>query len=168
MWLLKSCSCLLVAFIVISASEIAEEVSLNADGIHRVGESVANVDQELPIDKLDDLNEDIDEATGEDGFVVRGSTNNNQRRCPTGEEYLTCGPTCQITCGTLGTSCPTGDCQAGCFCKGSRVRSTSGQCISQRSCPSELTSSFFRGYSWNNQLWSNLWLGLSTYTADNT
>lgn len=55
--------------------------------------------------------------------------------CPPFEEYLTCGPTCQITCNTIGETCPQGPCQRGCYCQKGKVRSTrTGKCISQKFC----------------------------------
>lgn len=61
--------------------------------------------------------------------------------CPLFEEYLECGPTCQITCGSLGQSCPPGPCRRGCFCELGKVRSRkTGKCISQKHCTSKWTN----------------------------
>lgn len=58
--------------------------------------------------------------------------------CALFEDLLSCGPTCQVTCETLGKACPPGPCQRGCFCETGKVRSTkTGRCISQKLCPSK-------------------------------
>lgn len=72
--------------------------------------------------------------------VSRNGSADNVRHliCPLFEDYLTCGPTCQVTCATLGKACPSGPCQRGCFCETGKVRSTKfGKCISQKFCPSK-------------------------------
>lgn len=91
--------------------------------------------EETELNVIRDLDEDdglIDEELEQDG-------SNRNSVCPPFEEYLTCGPTCQITCETLGTACPVGSCQPGCFCKAGRVRSSRGNCISQNKCSSEFS-----------------------------
>lgn len=80
---------------------------------------------------------DLDEEEEFQEEELDGSNRNSV--CPPFEEYLTCGPTCQITCDTLGTACPAGSCQPGCFCKAGRVRNSRGNCVSQTKCSSEFT-----------------------------
>lgn len=94
---------------------------------------VRDLDQEF-----DDDDEDEDDELLENNIkALDTKTSLSSSGCSLFETYLTCGPTCHITCDTLGTSCPAGACTSGCFCKGSRVLSSSGLCISQRNCPSK-------------------------------
>lgn len=89
-------------------------------------------DTDLILQDYDDL--DLTEKDTKDV-----SDNRKSKGCPSSEEYLNCGPTCQITCDTLGLTCPAGPCQRGCYCKLGKVRSVqSGRCISQKFCQSKL------------------------------
>lgn len=78
----------------------------------------------------------------DDNKVTHGHSNVQDIRhfsCPLFEEYLNCGPTCDITCASLGKACPPGPCQSGCFCEPGKVRSTkTGKCVSQKYCSSKL------------------------------
>lgn len=97
-----------------------------------------DLDQEFSDDDNAEEEDDDDELSENEIKALVAKSSLNFRNCSLFETYLTCGPTCHITCDTLGTSCPAGACTSGCFCKGSRVLSSSGLCISQRNCPSKL------------------------------
>lgn len=109
---------------------------------HQVLEVPLLTEEEIVHILSETQNEDEDEDFGvvyEYPLVVRGGDKYIEDKCPLFEEYLTCGPTCQITCNTLGTACPAGPCVPGCFCKPGKVRSTHGICISQKICHSKLS-----------------------------
>lgn len=110
------------AIVVISSEEIGQEVDL------------VQVSEKEEIAR-DTGEEEEDEEIPE---FTRGSDKFKKTKCPLFEEYMACGPTCQITCNTLGSTCPAGACVPGCFCKAGTVRSTHGTCILQKSCHSKL------------------------------
>uniref|UniRef100_A0A1B0D7N2 TIL domain-containing protein n=2 Tax=Phlebotomus papatasi TaxID=29031 RepID=A0A1B0D7N2_PHLPP len=61
-----------------------------------------------------------------------------EESCGKNEEYMDCGPSCQVDCSTLGQDCPKSSkkCTSGCFCKHGYVRDgPGGECIAQRNCP---------------------------------
>uniref|UniRef100_A0A1B0GHG8 EGF-like domain-containing protein n=2 Tax=Lutzomyia longipalpis TaxID=7200 RepID=A0A1B0GHG8_LUTLO len=70
-----------------------------------------------------------------DTVNLRGTLRYSGIKCGSHEDFLTCGPSCEIDCLTIGTSCEPTDCQPGCFCRPGYVREyPGGKCISQKRC----------------------------------
>ena len=109
---------------------------------------VASVFVPVHCEKLYTLSAIEDDVFNEEIFDLKSESDNigvndnrlwaEKHKCPPSEEYLTCGPTCQVSCDTIGVACPPGPCVEGCFCKDGKVRSPRGNCISQRHCKSKL------------------------------
>lgn len=81
--------------------------------------------------------EEVDEAEiVDDGGSgrINGVQKHSIFKCPPFEIYLTCGPTCQLTCDSVSNSCASGPCAPGCFCKDEKVRSAKGKCIHKHQC----------------------------------
>lgn len=86
----------------------------------------------VPKDIVQTLEEVVDLN---DGVLKKsGDKKHSILKCPLFEVYLSCGPTCQLTCDTLGKSCPAGPCVPGCFCKDGKVRSENGKCVHKHHC----------------------------------
>lgn len=101
-----------------------DEVATQAESV--IFDDLVSLVEDEVIRYLDEEDEDDnDEAPVRDA-------GRHERICPKSEEYSTCG--CQISCDTLGTSCPPTSCSPGCFCKTGKVRSHHGHCISQKHC----------------------------------
>lgn len=64
-------------------------------------------------------------------------------KCPTSNEFFACGPSCDVTCTSLGLECMNENkkCTEMCYCKPGFVRDFSGECIPveqcQKICPTD-------------------------------
>lgn len=120
--------CLFVCFIPgnVKSVEYATQLEVSEVHINVVPKSEETEEFILDYEDSELIEKDINDVN---------SGENRNLGCPIWEEYLQCGPTCQITCETLGLSCPSGPCQRGCYCKLGKVRSVqTGKCISQKYC----------------------------------
>ncbi|XP_055715950.1 fibrillin-2-like [Phlebotomus papatasi] len=66
------------------------------------------------------------------------TTEETVKSCGRNEEFLQCGPACQVECSNLGKECPRSHvkCTSGCFCKPGYARDgAGGACVPQKNCP---------------------------------
>lgn len=122
---------LLLGFWAVCAVVVAsEEIAQLSDALVDIKDAAVAEDIVQTVEEVDETEIVDDGGSGKNS----GTHKHSIFKCPPFEIYLSCGPTCQLTCDSVSSSCASGPCAPGCFCKDEKVRSAKGKCIHKNQC----------------------------------